>query len=220
VAIPIFTATRRAVPQHDADDLTGQRPSGRTCHGRSRRRGSRWFRNDKCYGDGGNDRVFGGPGADVLSGGFGTYDVLAYAEELGTLSAVVVNLRNEPVDLKTWEEETISDPTLLADAPACWPPLPLAPCSSLNTVICATLGVGRSGDLTISSRISSSSGYSPVPSMVDTIVNKPLRADPTLLPTTERLHDRSRNISAGVLILSYGKKLHTSFLLRAANGGC
>lgn len=126
------------------------------------------YGNDQIYGDGGNDHVYGGPGADVLSGGLGTYDVLDYSE-FTSLQSVVINLRNEPVDLKQWEEETVSDPSILPFLPSSVAPLPLAPCSNVNTVLCANSAVdgGGYGDTSAIPPIP------PVPPAVDTLVNTP-----------------------------------------------
>jgi len=136
------------------------------------------YGNDKLYGDGGDDIIRGGPGADVLSGGLGI-DVLDYSDFVPSVSAgspqavtpVVVNLRDTPVDLATFEEELMdaADLAVLPALPTSQAPLPLAPCSNLNTVICPNMAVDG-GDWGLSGAIP------PIPATprsVDTIINSP-----------------------------------------------
>jgi len=57
---------------------------------------------DELYGEWGDDIVHGGAGYDFLSGGNGT-DTLAYTElDDWWDGGVVVNLRQEPVDISVW----------------------------------------------------------------------------------------------------------------------
>ncbi|MGQ9650393.1 MAG: hypothetical protein ACUVXJ_09810, partial [Phycisphaerae bacterium] len=137
------------------------------------------YGNDKLYGDGGDDIIRGGPGADVLSGGLGI-DVLDYSDFYPSVSAgsplavtpVVVNLRKTLVDLATFEKELMdaADLAILPALPTSQAPLPLAPCSNLNTVVCPDMAVDG-GDPGLSD---ANPPIPATPRSVDTIINSPL----------------------------------------------
>ncbi|MDM8009181.1 MAG: calcium-binding protein [Phycisphaerae bacterium] len=147
--------------------------------------------NDKLYGDGGDDLVRGGPGADTLSGGFDV-DVLDYSDFIPSVSVgspaavtpVVVNLRKTSVNLATFEQELADDLSVLPALPTALTPLPLAPCTNLNTVVCPDTAVDG-GDPGVGF---STPPIPPTSRSLDTIINSP--ADSTSTPYFNESLDR------------------------------